>query len=125
MFSSPKPHSCVSAVETPTALAEPWTRCVGFEANCGNDATGSAFEVGVKRARNAWLESEKVPLNGDWPTIGVALTAAAVVAWLARALAPIQYCMKSLDVCTQFSSWPIGPWPVAEFVFDRHWGLSG
>jgi len=35
-----------------------------------------------------------------------ALTAAAVVAWLAREYAPIQYCRKSLDTCTQFSNWP-------------------
>src|SRR4051794_2474679 len=124
MFSRPKPHSCVSTVETPTALVVPWTTCVGLDANCGKFATGSAFDVGVKRARNGW-SSLKEPLNGDCPAIVSALTAAAVVAWFARELAPIQYCRKSFEVCTQFSSWPVGPRPVRDSVFVRHWGLSG
>ena len=60
-------------------------------------------------------------MNGAWPAIVNALTAASVVAWLARALAPIQYCMKSLETFTQFSSWPTGRWSRCW----RHCGLSG
>src|SRR4051794_7632274 len=104
MFSRPKPHSTVSSVETPTVLVEPCTTCVALEANCGKLAAGSWFEVGVNRARNAWLLSLNESVYGAWPAIVSAPTAAVVVAWLARENAPIQYCRKSLETFTQFSS---------------------
>ncbi len=121
MFSRPKPHSSVSLVDTPTAFVPPETTCVAFDANCGKLATGNALDVGVKRGRNDWFESWKEPVNGACPAIVSALTAAAVVAWLARALAPIQYCRKSLETFTQFSSWPAGVAP----VLLAHCGLPG
>ena len=42
--------------------------------------------------RRSSARSPRPPSSPGWP----------------RALAPIQYCRKSLDTCTQFSSWPIG-----------------
>src|SRR3954469_22869433 len=116
----PKHHSKVLSVATPTVLVPVVN--AGWDLNCGNDATGSWFEVGVKRARNDWLVSENEPLNGAAPLIVSALTAEAVVAWLAREYAPIQYCRKSSETFTQFSSWPTGP---TSLVFERHCGLSG
>ena len=71
MFSRPKPHSCVLAVDTPTALAvplhagtSPWSR-----RSAGKAAGDSDDEVGVKRRRNAWFVSLKELVNGAGPAI--------------------------------------------------------
>lgn len=84
--SSPKPHSSDDFVDTPTAFEEPVTTWVACDANCGNCATGSALDVGVKRGRNAASLAESPPLsvnavvNGDALVNDSALTAAWVVA---------------------------------------------